>query len=93
MLATDLPHLPHLSYSPNMLRMLLVLGLCCSTLAYSFYNYGIRRLGASKACIFNNTIPIFSLIAAIAIGQEAFSWSKPLGIVLVVTGVIISQND
>ncbi len=93
MLALDAPHVAHLSYSPRMLGMLLVLGILCSTLAYSFYNYGIRRLGASRACIFNNAIPIFSLIAAVAIGQENFLWTKMLGIALVIAGVFIAQRN
>lgn len=82
-----------LSWSPKMLLLILVLGICCSTLAYAFYNLGVKRLGASQACIFNNAIPIFSLIAAILIGQEVFAWSKAIGIVTVIAGVVIAQRD
>ena len=71
--------------------LLLVLGLFCSTLAYAGYNYGVRNLGASEACIFNNAIPIFSLIAALLIGQETFSWGKLAGMCIVIAGVVISQ--
>lgn len=92
-LATNSGNILMLSYSPRMLGILLILGICCSTLAYACYNYGIRRLGASKASIFNNTIPIFSLIAAVAIGQEPFLWSKLLGMVIVIVGVVISQKE
>lgn len=92
-LLLDGQHLPLLSYSPHMLTMLLILGICCSTLAYAFYNLGVRVLGASEACIFNNAIPVFSLIAAILIGQEAFSWLKVLGIVVVIAGVILAQFE
>lgn len=91
MLLTDGDHLPLLSYSPTMIGLLLTLGICCSTLAYVFYNRGVRVLGASQACIFNNAIPIFSLIAAVLIGQETFSWSKAGGIVIVISGVVIAQ--
>lgn len=91
MLATDASHLPLLSYSPRMWGLLFTLGICCSTLAYVFYNRGVRVLGASQACIFNNAIPVFSLIAAILIGQEEFSWGKLGGVVIVITGVVISQ--
>ena len=90
--AFDGSHLPLLSYSPKMLLILLTLGICCSTLAYAFYNRGVRVLGASEACIFNNAIPVFSLIAAVAIGQEVFSWSKVIGMAIVIAGVIIAQN-
>ena len=83
--------LPLLSWSPRMLGLLLVLGICCSTLAYAFYNLGVRTLGAAEACIFNNTIPVFSLIAAVLIGQEEFSWGKVAGVVIVIAGVVIAQ--
>jgi drug/metabolite transporter (DMT)-like permease len=91
MFAFDSAALPLLSWSPKMLLLLLVLGLFCSTLAYAGYNYGVRNLGASEACIFNNAIPIFSLIAALLIGQESFSWGKLAGMCIVIAGVVISQ--
>jgi drug/metabolite transporter (DMT)-like permease len=91
MLALDSSALPLLSWSPKMILLLLVLGLFCSTLAYAGYNYGVRNLGASEACIFNNAIPIFSLIAALLIGQETFSWGKLVGMCIVIAGVVISQ--
>ena len=83
--------LPLLSWSPRMLILLLVLGICCSTLAYACYNFGVRTLGASEASIFNNTIPIFSLIAAVMLGQESIGWSKVAGVMIVIAGVVISQ--
>jgi len=91
MFALDGTALPLLSWSPKMLLLLLGLGLFCSTLAYAGYNYGVRNLGASQACIFNNAIPVFSLLAALAIGQETFSWTHLLGMVIVISGVAISQ--
>lgn len=91
MLTLDGSALPLLSWSPKMLLLMLILGLFCSTLAYAGYNYGVRNLGASEACIFNNAIPIFSLIAALLIGQETFSWGKLAGMCIVIAGVVISQ--
>ena len=88
----DSHSLPLLSWSPKMILILATLGLFCSTLAYAGYNYGVRNLGASEACIFNNAIPVFSLIAAVAIGQEDFSWLKVLGMTIVIAGVILAQN-
>jgi drug/metabolite transporter (DMT)-like permease len=92
MLIFDGNSLSLLSWSPKMLLLLLALGLFCSTLAYAGYNYGVRNLGASEACIFNNAIPVFSLIAAVAIGQEEFSWLKVAGMAVVIAGVIIAQG-
>lgn len=92
LVAVDRGAIFSLTFSPKMLLLILTLGLLCSTLAYCFYNYGVRHLGASAACIFNNTIPIFSLIAAIIIGQECFAWNKAFGIVIVISGVVIAQR-
>ena len=75
-----------------LLLLMLVLCIFCSTLAYAGYNYVVRNLGASEACIFNNAIPVFSLIAAVAIGQEQFSWVKVVGMAIVIAGVIIAQG-
>ena len=76
---------------PKFIVMIAILGIFCSTLAYVFYNVGVQHLGATAACIFSNVIPVFSLIAAILIGQEHLSWSKPIGIVIVVSGVVLAQ--
>lgn len=92
-LAFDGGHFALLSWSPKMLLLLLILGIFCSTLAYAGYNYGVRTLGASEACIFNNAIPVFSLIAAVAIGQESFSWTKVIGMAVVIAGVVIAQHQ
>ena len=91
MLIADGSNLPLLSYSPRMILLLLILGVFCSTLAYIFYNIGVAKLGATSACIFTNVIPVFSLVAAILIGQEQLTWSKPIGIIIVVAGVILAQ--
>lgn len=92
MLTFDSAELHLLSWTPKMLLLLLVLGLFCSTLAYAGYNYGVRNLGASEACIFNNAIPVFSLIAALVIGQESFNWIHLIGMIVVISGVIIAQG-
>ncbi len=83
--------LPLLSYSGKMIALLLVLGVFCSTVAYVCYNVGVARLGASAACIFTNVIPVFSLIAALLIGQEQLTWAKPVGMVIVIAGVVLVQ--
>ena len=91
MLAVDGSHLTLLSYSPKMWAILLVLGIFCSTVAYVFYNVGVVRLGATAACIFTNVIPVFSLITALLIGQERLTLSKPVGMVIVLAGVVLAQ--
>lgn len=90
-LAVDGKALTMLSYSPKMILLLLALGIFCSTLAYVFYNIGVAKIGATAACICTNTIPIFSFVAALAIGQESFVWTKLLGMAIVLGGVVVAQ--
>lgn len=91
-LAIDGSAIPSLSYSPKMILLILALGVFCSTLAYAFNNYGVKHIGASSASIFNNTIPIFTLIAALSIGQEQLTPNKVIGVLVVICGVVIAQR-
>jgi len=92
MLIFDAPNLSQLSYSPRMLLMLAFLGVFCSTVAYMCYNYGMSRMGATSASVYNNVIPVFSLLLALAIGQEHLSIMKVLGMVVVLVGLTVAQH-
>lgn len=96
MLAVDHTEFFQLQLTPRMIVPLLILGICCSTLAYVFYNRGVRHLGASEACIFNNAIPVITFFVALSLPglthPETFSWLKLLGIAITIAGVVIAQN-
>ena len=55
------------------------------------YSYSAKILSVIKVSIFTNAIPIVTIIVAIILGQETFSISKILGIVIVVVGLLLSQ--
>lgn len=82
-----------LSWSPYMLVLIGTLGIFCSTVAYAGYNVGVKHLGATRACIFNNAIPVFTMIVAILIGQETISWPKIIGMAIVILGVVLAQRQ
>ncbi|MBQ6956430.1 MAG: DMT family transporter [Bacteroidales bacterium] len=92
MLLFDGSHLPQLSFTPRMWLMLAFLGVFCSTLAYMFFNYGMKHLGATAGSVYNNAIPVFSLLLALAIGQERMSWMKLAGMAVVLVGLTVAQN-
>lgn len=92
MLILDGSHLSQLSYSPRMWLMIGFLGLFCSTVAYMFFNYGMKHLGATAGSVYNNVIPVFSLLLALAIGQETISWMKVAGMAVVLVGLTIAQR-
>lgn len=92
MLILDGSHLAQFSFSPRMWLMLGFLGIFCSTVAYMFFNYGMKHLGATAGSVYNNIIPVFSLLLALAIGQETISWMKVVGMVVVLIGLTIAQR-
>lgn len=71
---------------------LIFLALFASTLAFLFYSNGIRKLGAGRANVFTNTVPIFTAITAFLLLGEQFPPEKLLGMALVIGGVSISQG-
>ena len=92
MLVVDGDHLSSLTYSSSMWLPLAFLGIFCSTVAYMCYNYGMKRLGATAASVYNNIIPVFSLLLALAIGQETLSMLKVLGMSVVLVGLTVAQK-
>jgi drug/metabolite transporter (DMT)-like permease len=48
----------------------------------------IRAIGATRAAIFNNLVPVFAVIFSVFILQENVSWYTWLGGLLVISGVL-----
>ncbi|MBQ4376074.1 MAG: DMT family transporter [Bacteroidales bacterium] len=80
-------------YSTSTWVLILTLGIFCSLLAYTAYNYGFKQLGASKSAAFMNISPVFTLAAVLLIGQEPFHWLKILGMVIVIGGLFLAQRE
>ncbi|MBR1516941.1 MAG: DMT family transporter [Bacteroidales bacterium] len=89
--STAISNLP--LYSTKTWMLILVLGLLCSMLAYTAYNYGFKQIGASQAAAFMNISPVFTLAAALIIGQEQFAWMKIVGMAIVIVGLFVAQMD
>ena len=70
---------------------LVCLGVFCSAIAYSLWAFSFSRLGASRANVYSNLIPVFTGIFSFILGIEVLSTNKILGIVLVVVGLIFAQ--
>lgn len=93
LLLKDHEALKLITYTPHMVFYIVFLGLFCSTIAYVSYNYGMRVVGATRACAYNNLIPVFSLILALLIGQEQPDVTKILGMIVVVVGLFVAQKQ
>ena len=63
--------------------------LFSTTLAFFLMPVGLKRLEASTVSIFMNLQPLVASVVAIAIGQDMFSWNKPLATLFVLGGVFL----
>jgi drug/metabolite transporter (DMT)-like permease len=70
-----------------------VIGLAvfCTCGAFLLFTYSIRKIGLNNANIFSNMIPVFTVILAYLFIQEAVSVRKVMGILIVVSGLFLSQ--
>ena len=75
----------------NYILPLLSLGVFASSVAYTLWAYAFSKLGASKANIYSNLIPVFTAIFSCIIIGETINIQKILGILLVIGGLILSQ--
>lgn len=64
------------------------LGIMGTVIAFVWYYDGIRAIGATRAAIFNNLVPVFAVIFSVFILQEKVSWYTWIGGLLVITGVL-----
>ena len=71
---------------------MLALGVLGTGIAYPL-NYAIvRAAGAGTASTVTYVIPLFSTVLGIVVLGEALSWNQPIGAVVVLVGVAISQG-
>lgn len=63
--------------------------IICTICAYTLLPIGLRTVSASAYSIYINLQPVTAAITAIAVGMDAFSWDKPVALVLVLSGAYI----
>lgn len=67
---------------------LMYLGLLGTVLGFSWYYEGIKTLGAPRAAIFINLVPVFAVSFGVLLLRESFSPAMALGGGLVALGVV-----
>ena len=87
----EVPDLDLSGVSNRSLLAVLYLGVFGSGICFIFMAIGIRELGASKANIFANLIPVVTAILSFLLLKEAMPLQKILGIFIVIVGLLMSQ--
>jgi drug/metabolite transporter (DMT)-like permease len=70
---------------------IVLLAVFGSTLCYLLFLYGVKKLGVTRANIFSNSIPVFTALFAVIILNRSFFLINYIGILMVLTGVTITQ--
>ncbi len=70
---------------------LLELAVFASTIAFMLFTFGIKHLGVTRANTISNLIPVVTALFSFIILGENFSLLNIIGILVVITGLILSQ--
>jgi len=87
----EIPHLDFSQVTSNSLLAVGYLGVFGSGICFILITIGIRELGAAKANIFGNLIPVVTAIVSFFILKESMPLMKILGIFIVILGLFLSQ--
>ncbi len=71
---------------------LVKLAVFASTLAFMFFTIAVRVIGVARSSIFANLIPVFTAIFSYFLLRESIDLSKILGIIIVISGLLLSQS-
>lgn len=91
LLIFDLDKISSVVWTKDAILSLVFLAIFCSAGAFMLYSYSAKLLSVIRVSIFTNAIPVVTIIVAIILGQELFSFLKVLGILIVVSGLLLSQ--
>ena len=72
---------------------LLYVAVCCTVLTFIWFNQGIMYLGAQRASLFINLVPVFTLFLGALILKESLELPTLLGVAIVCTGVFWANRQ
>jgi drug/metabolite transporter (DMT)-like permease len=70
---------------------LFALAVLCSSVAFVLFTVAVREIGVARSNVFANLIPVFTGVFSFFVIAERLGAHKILGIVIVVTGLFLSQ--
>lgn len=68
------------------------LAVFASVTAFVLFCYTVRKIGVTRANVFNNVRPVFTALLMLCIAGEVLPFGKLLGIILIIIGLFISQK-
>lgn len=81
-----------IAWSTGSILTIFYTGIFASIVAFMSWNIAVERIGANKAGVFLNLIPVFAALFAVLFIDETLAWYQAAGGVLVILGVFISTR-
>ncbi len=72
--------------------LIVFLAVFVTVLGFVWYYEGVRSIGAGRAAVFINIVPISALLFSVVFLNEVFGWLQLVGGLLVITGVYITTK-
>jgi drug/metabolite transporter (DMT)-like permease len=69
------------------------LGVFGTVFGFVWYYQGIKAIGAVRASLFINFVPLFAILLAYLILDEPITWSLLAGAALIIMGVFLTNNQ
>ena len=66
-----------------------IVALFATVLAYYLLPVALRHIRPTTVSMYSNLQPIITAALAIAVGQDVFTWNKPIALLLVIFGVFL----
>jgi len=63
-----------------------------TVVGFVWFYEGVKHVGATRAGLFINLVPIFAVLLAFLILHEPITWSLALGTILVLSGLCLTNN-
>ncbi|NIV38684.1 MAG: EamA family transporter, partial [Anaerolineae bacterium] len=79
--------------TPRVLLALVYIGIFPTVIGFLSWNAGVRRLGASGAMVFYNTLPLYGALLGIVFLQESLGLYHLVGGLLIAGGGIWAARD
>ncbi|MEI7502188.1 MAG: DMT family transporter [Paludibacter sp.] len=90
-LLTDFSNIRNLHVTSDALVALVMLSVFASVVAFVLFAGAVRQVGVTRTNVFVNLIPVFTAILSWLILDEIITFSKWIGISIVVVGLFVSQ--
>lgn len=78
-------------FNTTVILNLIFLGLGASAICFVTWNLALKSLGAIKASLYINAVPMVTVILSMIVLHERLTWMSGTGIALVLCGLSVSQ--